>query len=525
MTVMLAGGACFYFAPRAPLVSSPTMRRESARTIEFQERLMNHPNHWRQVIPAANLIPPAVVRRAPSEAWSAPSSSVAGTRQSLFIELPDPVESAMAGQPSYSSSGLLGDDRFELVAFATWIPAADDPLDAGPELVQQLLWRDPTSLLRLEPEDIDQLDVPFQFRSIQPGRASYPILRLLFRASNMPHTRIFDPEAADARTDWVVSEWESVQAWGAWSCVDLPLRIWHNTPLVVALEVLTGDPIYEELQEVTNAQALFGSQLRLQWLGTLGGHGQIHSATSHPLMTSAKHKSRTLRSEWDLAPSAALPGGSVEIYTGLTEPESVTMMRISSADYAEQCGAVAADGSLNWLIPFNRWSQGAILASMVAPSPVDQPLCLALIPNRTTLEFHVAGLPDMPNPSDVENLYDVRIPRFTISTVEELPFVGGSSVECVFLYGVTNPTELYLRNALQLGFEADLPGLPEDRTFRDTTPQQLLDWYLAQFPATIVEYDREGHTFYVNEHAPSKAGRLRDWWYFNKPDWLRRSPP
>ena len=47
--------------------------------------------------------------------------------------------------------------------------------------------------------------------------------------------------------------------------------------------------------------------------------------------------------------------------------------------------------------------------------------------------------------------------------------------------------------------------MPADRTFRDTTPQALLDWYLDHTPGARVRYDPDGLVLHINEEES-------DWW-------------
>ncbi|MFT5467367.1 MAG: hypothetical protein ACI8UO_002471, partial [Verrucomicrobiales bacterium] len=80
----------------------------------------------------------------------------------------------------------LESGQVELFAFATWHPAAEDPLDPDESWSAPLILRDPETLRKIEDIELDELGVRTEWRKFGVKKISYwPWLRLIFRTKNM----------------------------------------------------------------------------------------------------------------------------------------------------------------------------------------------------------------------------------------------------------------------------------------------------------------------------------------------------
>ena len=101
----------------------------------------------------------------------------------------------------------------------------------------------------------------------------------------------------------------------------------------------------------------------------------------------------------------------------------------------------------------------------------------------------------MPNPSDSEDLFDIRLPRITLgSDRDETQFLG------------------YIAVASQVGWDtetkwSDHPprNMPSDKTFRNESPQTLMNWYLDNTPTSHVRFNDSRLVLHINEEKDS-------WW-------------
>jgi len=183
-------------------------------------------------------------------------------------------------------------------------------------------------------------------------------------------------------------------------------------------------------------------------------------------------------------------------------PAPLVIARTSSPRYlADHCGRISAEGVI-WEWDEKDKEEGVAIVSLPASDSASDPLRLVFLPHVAELTFSLAGLPDMPNPRSTGDLFDCVLPRITLpedlddAETQLLGFIGVSA---------------------QLAWESnnrwdDHPpdNMPEGHTFRDTTPQALLDWYLDHTPGAWVRYDPDGLVLHLNEEESDWWGRLKE---------------
>ena len=401
-----------------------------------------------------------------------------------------------------------GDDKIELVAFASWIPAADDPLTNDGGWQAMMTFRDPTTLEIISSERLGELGVPESFARLSPPRLyQTPVLRLLFRTSGMEYIHSVGVNVGDSRTGARVSfDLDSSndgqvreESAGAWTRIDTEFLIWHDSPLLCHVRFLTGEPQHATLDQRRGAQVTFGEYLRLQWLTQVESDPNINSFRDDFLpvpASSENHQAIIARLKEDDHDELRDRVLSVR-FPPDNEPEPMTLLRASSQTFLEEhCGLISGDQVI-WKWESEETSGPVHIASVGIVNPPALPLQLVFLPQITELSFPIAGLPDMPNPREIPDLFDTVLPR--ISLPEDL-----DDAETQLLG--------FIAVGAQIAWESDErwqdnppTNLPADHTFRNETPQTLLNWYLDNTPGAYVRYDPDGLILHINEETPS-------WW-------------
>lgn len=411
---------------------------------------------------------------------------------------------------------LQGDDQVELVAFASWVPQPDDPLSDDSNWQAELIFRDPKTLEQLSAEDIQELGIPSEFSKLSPPRLyQTPVLRLLLRCSGMslfhaPGIRLGD-QRTGARVNLELKERDSKAIWtervGEWVRFDSELLIWHDSPLTCRLCVLTGEPEYAELSQTLGAQVVFGDRLRLQWLGRSPRSASVTNYLAD-FKPAAGVPIETLdwmpKSSADPFYSGERPGLFRVNLQSQTEPTPETIIRASSEQYLkEHLGWMSFDESYTrWKWTEEETQGGFLIASTRKVQPVEQPMKLVFLPQITELEFTIAGLPDLPNPGNVENLFDCVLPRITLP--EDL---DDAETHLIGFIGVGAQIAWKQRDRWN---EHPPDSLPTDRTFRNETPRTLLNWYLQNTAGATSRFDQDNLLLYVNEEKMAWWDGLRE---------------
>lgn len=423
-------------------------------------------------------------------------------------------------QPDRWTPTLEGDDRIDLEAFAVWYPAPNDPLDSdgttGPVKFGAI--RDAKTLEVLNSADLQAQGIPTVFREMTPPkRYRAPVLRLMFRTTNMPAVSLYEGKGGDARTgaqvtfDLQENEDDGVffSQEGDWSRLDVALVCWHDTPLKVSVLALTGEPQFATLPARLGEAAVFSNCLRVQWLDRIDGNIQLKSGVN------------------SFKPAAGLPEpgrseliGRLENYSDtnkrvawlqITPPsdganlESAIVVRTNSETYLRRhCGWSTEDeGKFHW-----KWSRKGeedqmLIASAAAAGDPAAALRLVFLPKVTELNWEIAGIPDAPNPREITDLFDARLPRITLPQ-------NPSSAEDHLIGFLAAATQFEWENG-NLWDEQAPAGLPEDRTFRDITPQQLVEWYLKNTPGATLRRDEGQKLIFFNEEKESVWERFKEW--------------
>lgn len=411
---------------------------------------------------------------------------------------------------------LQGDDAVELVAFATWVPQPDDPLTNYGGWQAELTFRDPETLGGISSEELAKLGIPDHFSKLSPPRIyQTPVLRLLLRCSAMPQFQAPELRLGDQRTGARVNldlhERDSKVFWtertGDWVRYDSELLLWHDSPLSCRLCVLTGEPEYAELPQTLGEQVVFGDRLRLQWLGR-----SPRSATVTNYLADFKPSTGVPIETLDWMPKSSADPFYTNERPGLfrvnlraqSVPIPETIIRASSEQYLkEHLGWISSDGvTTSWKWTEEETQGGFLIASTRRVQPVGKPMKLVFLPQITELEFTIAGLPDLPNPGNVENLFDCVLPRVTLpADLEdaEAHLIGFIGVGAQIAWEKKDRWDKHPPDSL-----------PMDRTFRNETPRSLLNWYLQNTVGATSRFDQDNLLLHVNEEKITWWNGLRE---------------
>jgi hypothetical protein len=432
------------------------------------------------------------------------------TAKDIVLDWSTSPEMAPDGKKDRWRETLQGDDKVELVAFASWVPSPDDPLTNEGGWEAALSFRDPATLEIISGERLRDLGVPESFsRLAPPRRFQTPVIRLLFRTSGIEYPHCVGINIGDQRTGARVS-YELASSndgpsrdefAGAWLRVDTELLIWHDSPIDCRVRFLTGEPQVAQLPQQRGAQVAFGEDLRVQWLAAMERDPQFSgmddafkpaasSAGEHEALMkrlradSFKSRNRVMNIDFD--PTDEIKPG--------------TLVRASSPDFLEEhCGLITREGIL-WNWSGEKTSKDLFLASIASAPAREESLQLVFLPYLAELSYSIAGLPDMPNPRGIEDLFDATLPRISLpEDIEDaeshlLGFIGVGAQIAWESNGLWD-------NSMQ-------SRLPPDRTFRNETPQSLLNWYLDNTPGAYVRYDQAGLVIHINEEKPDWREKL-----------------
>ncbi|MFT5466134.1 MAG: hypothetical protein ACI8UO_001232 [Verrucomicrobiales bacterium] len=510
LLIFVSAGLLFYQLNATPrFYSSPTASRD---TESYERETLGVFGTW---LPTPFSAGSSFSGQSIERPMAKPEHSVEGGH--LFINWTEEEVGKKVDLPPHETPALVGDDEVELVAFATWVPGADDPLEPDETWRAPLIFRDPKSLEAFSEPDLDQLGVPPDWRSMPLGEGVgfiFPKLRMLFRARNMPVLRIDTIQGGDAQTDALLvhdpkyfngdPDWNEVS--GDLARVDGTLIAWHDTPVNLEVEVLTGEPSFVQLKREPGEQVVIGDSVRIQFVAemdNISGIGPGHSTLTNK-------------------PGSKLPPAArIEFEKG---PATVTphlLFRSSASFYSTDHLGIVTDQGVSW-----KWKSEQSEAAYLQWIPVadagnpDEPLELILLPQSTVLKFELAGMPDLPNPRSIENLFDAKLTRVTLRYVDMEP---ADSEHLIWAFiGLGAQVAWSDDEAL---WEREVPAsLPDDLTFRNTTPQQLLDWYLRETPGATVSYDEKERLLKFNEPPETWWSRTKGWWKGKAPKWLGGDP-
>ncbi|MFT5468240.1 MAG: hypothetical protein ACI8UO_003349 [Verrucomicrobiales bacterium] len=419
--------------------------------------------------------------------------------------------------PNAWTQQLLGDDEIELFAFATWHPEPDDDRD-DPEWRASMRFRDPESLQSFDSDELERLKIPKDWNSSQISQHDQkPWIRLIFRSENMPVTQIYGPILVDARTGARVnpSHMHSASTSGPWTRMDLLLNAWRDTPVKIWAIGLTGEPMFAELPMSVGKQAVFGDRLRLQFAAEGIGIRALSSiSATHPLAPGEDMGLLEPFIKGNVRPGITPPFAAITRHRGWQERQA--LLRSSAGAFGRHVGILDDEtGNYRW-----DWAHGelGLLEMMWTRAPKTKgPMNLVFLPQKTELMFEIAGLPDLPNLRSIESLFEVRMPRLTLPP--NFGFVVSSERD--FLESIAEAVQMPFQIKRYCWRVSQPEALPDDLTFHDTSPQQLLDWYLENTPEANARIDEETGFLVFNEERNSRWDRIKAWWKRTKPNWLK----
>ncbi len=480
---------------------------------------------------------------------------------------------AKTGQVENWSAGLEGDDKLELAAVATWYPMPDDDISEEADWMVKLQFYDAKTLELIPHDQLKKQGVPDDFLEMKPPtKYLTPRVRLLFKSENMEYVRFIDGEGGDMNTEAAVTynleslidgEQHSEQE-GDWSRLDMAWLTWIDSPVKFHIRVLTGEPQRVELPQERGAQVVFDDLLRLQWLGHVNGSISRKSESMSGFAASPRVSKKELdalnvspsKSESTTPATGAEIGaslgagasaliGSVPLPTvsaGPADPFAIpaapsysgswsnadtavwiearqpadyywqanTLFRASSEAYCEHTGWIRKDGRVEW-----NWEQEVdndhmTLTSTRQLDDTKAPIQLVFLPKVTELTFEVKGIPGAPNTREnTLDLFDVKIPRLT------LPEGDNSAEDRLFqIIGVATQTGWDITNR----WDDEAPSsFPLDRTFRDMTPQELINYYVDVTNKGHIKYDEEDKVIFVNKEEETLWEKAKNYftelWY------------
>jgi len=463
--------------------------------------------------------------RSIDEEWPAPDEMetperIDGIGETFLLNWGRQGEVAKREAPDPWVDKLTGDDALTLVAYGTWFPGPDDTLPGGADDYLALRFRDPESLETIDENRLIEMGIPADLARMPPSRTYHtPRIRLIFRSRDIDYPRCVRINIGDARTGARVSyDLESLDEvdsrlsqHGDWIAIDSALLIWHDSPLTCRIEMLTGTPVIRELKQEFGEQVSFSDRLRVQWIARReGGLETDYDMTRFDALPGSEERAEAIRKLQQSFGFNEVAAMLVHPDEKSDTPETETFVRASSDDLLrQQCAVLTPDGP-DWSWEYEGKSAPVFVASTASSPPAEEPLTLLFLPERTELDFSLAGLPDAPNPREVEDLFELTLPRITVMADDNV---------------VESRLIAYLSVAAQVEWDSsekweNTPpkAFPADYTFRNETPQSLLNWYLDSTPGAFADYDEETFVLRVNERDESWWERLKGrlpslpWW-------------
>lgn len=316
------------------------------------------------------------------------------------------------------------------------------------------------------------------------------MLRLVFVRDGLAFERITAWRAFDERTHANVSEFlERVEPDNLpenLAILDLHVDIWHDTSLLIAVDLPCGKPSETPVQLDDGFQVNPAPHINFQLLAA--AKGPLHNTQRDPDQIYLETKNRE-----DL--------GTVFAY------------RVFPAAWALQMGLRVQSGDEETILPLLE-SELALAQADWPRAEIDETAVL-LFPERARALFRLDALPDMPNPRNLRNLFDVRIPRVQFG---EFGATGESSLTYLILDTVSGATQTTVD---VYGQSPEITRVDDllTRRFTDVSPRELIAEYQERAVDPYVIVSQSDHVMRFHRPEPWRH-RLEQWWYLNKPGWL-----
>lgn len=381
-----------------------------------------------------------------------------------------------------------------------------------------------------------------------------PRLSLFFEAGDeLPILHVVHGAIFDARTEnRIAGSAPAETRTGRWTRVDFDLQIWHDTPVEIGFNLLTG-----KLEESLNGRLIGGASTGPGFSTPIENFGEAAGQGGWILME--------------------IPSATVQIHPNTID--SSYEARLFTSGMPTHFGIVVDPEAE---LPKIHWFRGGARSSRVLGQANDSfefeanpesTFGFVFLPRQHRVRFKLRGLPGMPGESGLENLMDTPIPEIAIELGEDygVAFHSGSGwlarkngliqAACeaaeirpppdfnllVGPSGSTIPTSTSGTVLIGGGFSgrhpispaspsspgsgfgaiAVSPGAnpfadsPKTEVFRDVTPWQLLEIFRRRCDVTIAFDVDKNHGLVIRKAEPTRLQKVRDWWAENAPGWLQ----
>tara|TARA_R110002096_G_scaffold31754_1_gene92807 strand:- start:536 stop:2107 length:1572 start_codon:yes stop_codon:yes gene_type:complete len=423
------------------------------------------------------------------------------TKGSFLLEWDKDADIDKGTPPDPWVDSLQGDDKIELIAFATWIPQPEDPYSDPDDWKPELQFRDAKSLQLLDETQIADLGIPPElFLLDAPDEYQTPRLSLLLRTRGMEVVRFNNIDLGDGRTGAKVSyDLEKLSEQPSrsttikeWTRLDAAMLIFHDSPLEVRTTVLTGEPNFQTLKKTTGSQVVFGDQLRVQWLQKLPRSPYVENYADSfiPAKSVPKETAKRLKSMDRYGNNKDKTRAFHITLKDSSDRQPYEFVRASSDTYLENhCGLVTGKG-IDWEWDSEEEDDSYYLATIKSDGS-KKTSQLVFLPHITELRFKIPALPNLPNLDTIDDLFETSLPRITLP--QDLSDAEGQ------LFGYIGVGAQVAWDTNKIWNDHPPKELPADNTFINQTPQSLLDWYLTNTPTAQIRYDEDGLILYINE--------------------------
>ncbi len=341
---------------------------------------------------------------------------------------------------------LPGELEIELAATGLWIPGDEEVL----RYFDPKTGKTVPGFPELPPIAPQFLNDPVQ----------QPVLRLVFAGSGL-RTWDGEVEAFDRRTHWPVIS-GSVKRSGPVRFADIQLKIWHDTPIQIMLELPCGTPDVAAIPTKAGDQIVLESGVRFQFIAS--GPNDVREVG---------RRGET----WDLVPDNDL---------------RFVLGRVSPAVWAEQCHFryQGIDESLRFP---RAWFERKPRIQAARLPMADAPIEIVCYPQRARVWFDIEALPFMPNPRSTRNLFEVNIPVVNSMDVFDLFDLAADAVE--------------LDSNLLIPFSEDIENIER----RNTTPTKVLKVLRNRYEGHRLGIESEHNALVLKQEGPTLWDGFREW--------------
>ena len=328
----------------------------------------------------------------------------------------------------------------------------------------------PLTRVPIPTEEVASWSIPPVIHFDSPLGLPASTLRLVFASDGLPFVHAEPFAVFDSRTQTNVGgNFQNINATGV-TCWDVPLYLWHDTPVTLIGVAPHGEP---EVRAIELGESF---QVPLEQ----GGWFQLISAGAGELKSE----------QWYLGADTSF----------VDEEKGFHLVyRLEAGSGYPSCFLeIDDDGRVDrhWCAESPEVLQKMRYVHYPRASP---PLKLRLVtmPNQARFRIELPGLTGMPNGPDVTNLFDVRLPYF------DTPNSPVSPPPVMFLNAIGRVAQMDARaNRLQMGSNQD------SRSYTNVTAGQLLRNFERE-TGWSVEVDSEFHRIRA---TPPPSRPTSNWW-------------